>query len=233
MRCIAIDDEPIALTIIEQFCQRLGGLDLKSFSDPVLGMDKVYEINPDILFLDIEMNGISGLDIAKKLPKSTFLVFTTAYAEFALDGFELNAVDFLHKPFSFDRFRKSVEKVFELKSLHEKSIALEESNSDEIVVKVEYHNVRVRLAAIQYIEAMDNYIKIHIYDGRPILSQMSMKMIGDMLPSDKFMRIHKSYIVSIGNIEKYTRNKVVLKYKSVELPVGRVYAGSFIKIMNK
>ena len=110
MKCVAIDDEPVALSIIEQFCQRMGNLELNTFSNPETGMDFVSRSHPDIVFLDIEMNGISGLDLAKILPKGTFLIFTTAYAQFALDGFELDAVDFLHKPFSFSRFEKAVEK---------------------------------------------------------------------------------------------------------------------------
>ena len=101
LRAIAIDDEPVALTIIEQFCKRAGDIAISVYSDPVLGTDAVMREHPDLVFLDIEMNGVSGIDIAKNLPEGTFLIFTTAYARFALDGFELNAVDFLHKPFSF------------------------------------------------------------------------------------------------------------------------------------
>ena len=102
IRCIAIDDEPIALSIVRQYCERRGGIVLETFSSPRLGMQRVQEWRPDIVFLDIEMNGVSGLDLARELPSACCLIFTTAYAHYALDGFETNAVDFLHKPYFYD-----------------------------------------------------------------------------------------------------------------------------------
>lgn len=230
MKCVAIDDEPLALSVIDKFCQRVGGLELKTFSDPVDGLDYVRKSVPDILFLDIEMNGVSGLDIARELPKGTFLIFTTAYAEFALDGFELNAVDFLHKPFSFGCFTKAVEKAFKLKELYDISSQAKADGAD-IVVKVEYQNVRIPLSAIQYVEAMDNYVKIHTSELRPIVTQMSLKSISEMLPEKDFFRIHKSYIVAVNKIDRFTRNKVTMTCRQTELPVGRVYANDFIEYM--
>lgn len=114
MRCITIDDEPVALSIIGQYCKRIGNTELSVYSDPILGMNSVAETKPDILFLDIDINGVSGIELAKTLPEGTYLIFTTAYAQFALDGFELNVVDNLYKPFSFSRFERAVQKVSNL-----------------------------------------------------------------------------------------------------------------------
>lgn len=230
MKCIAIDDEPLALGIIKNFCQRLDGMELETFSDPVIGMERVKENVPDILFLDIEMNGVSGLDIARTLPKGVFLIFTTAYSQFALDGFELNAVDFLHKPFSFARFEKAVSKAMELKRLYEKSEVKDETGA-EITVKVEYQNVKVPVGEILYVEAMDSYVKIYTKETRPVITQMSMKSVMEMLPEGEFIRIHKSYIVNRNKVQSYTRNKVIMAVKGVELPVGRVYARDFAECM--
>ena len=110
MKCIAIDDEPIALDILLQYSRRLGNMELKVYSDPVIGMAEVKRCKPDLLFLDVQMGEISGVELAQEIPKGTFLIFTTAFARYAVDGFDLNAVDFLHKPFSFGRFSLAVEK---------------------------------------------------------------------------------------------------------------------------
>ena len=113
MKCIAIDDEP--LSIIEQFCKRCGDLEVTSYTDPITGLEKVKSSKPDIVFLDIEMGGINGIDIARELPAGIYLIFTTAYVEYAVDGFELNAIDYLHKPFSYSRFEKAIERVRRMK----------------------------------------------------------------------------------------------------------------------
>lgn len=230
MKCIAIDDEPVALSVISQFCKRIGDIELSVYSDPVVGINRVIETVPDIVFLDIEMNGISGVELAKSLPEGTCLIFTTAYAQFALDGFELNAIDYLHKPFSFSRFERAVQKAKDL--LQMRNLAQKSTLPDvEITVKVEYQNVRIAVSDIQYIEAMDNYIKIYTMDARPVVSQMNLKKILQLLPEEEFVRVHKSYVVPVRKIERFTRKYVILSFKSVELPVGRSYADDFMKRM--
>ena len=208
MKCIAIDDEPIALSILRQYCQRSGDLELETYSDPVVGMRAVERVKPDLLFLDIQMGEIRGIELAREIPKGTFLVFTTAYARYAVDGFDLNAVDFLHKPFSFGRFCQAVEKVRQLKTLQE--LSREPVLTDEeITVKVEYKNIRIRLAEIIYIEAMDNYVRIHLLHGRQILSQISLKNLLELLPKE-FVRIHKSFVVPLYRVESYSRTGITL-----------------------
>lgn len=229
MKCIAIDDEPVALMIIEQYCKRSEDLDVITYTDPIEGMEKVKESRPDILFLDIEMGGINGIDIAREIPAGVFLIFTTAYSEYAVDGFELNATDYLQKPFSYSRFERAIEKVRRMKKLEMLNTAPAVSSDEEITLKVEYKNVKIRIASIEYIEAMDNYIRVYLTDEKPVLSQTSMKAIMEMLPEDKFMRVHKSYIVPLHKVSNYTRRQLTLFYRSVEIPIGRVYADEFIK----
>lgn len=228
MRCIAIDDEPVALSIIEQFCKRCGDLEVTSYTNPLKGLEKVNSTRPDIVFLDIEMGGINGVDLAHRLPAGTYLIFTTAYAEYAVDGFELNAIDYLHKPFSYSRFEKAIEKVRRIKKLESLSAAPVLTEEEEITLKVEYRNVKIKTALIEYIEAMDNYVKIYLTDNdRPVLSQTSMKSIMEMLPEDRFIRVHKSYIVPLHKVADYTRRQLTLYHRAVKIPIGRVYADNF------
>ncbi len=213
IHCIAIDDEPIALSIIENFCNRLPhDISIKLFSDPTEGIKYMNSSQTDILFLDIDINGVSGLDIAKTIPSNTSLIFTTAHSDYAIYGFDLCATDFLHKPFSFDRFNVAFNKAIS---------GIEVNKS--ITVKVEYKNVNIELDDIVYIEAMDNYIKIHRNSNKMTLSQMSMKSIIELLPSADFIRIHRSYIIALREVVSYTKRQVTLN-NGISLSVGRIYA---------
>ena len=215
--CIAIDDEPIALSIIARFCERHGGLVLSTYSEPQAGLEAIQNTKPEIVFLDIEMNDINGLQIARKLPKDTCLVFTTAYTEYALDGFNLDAVDYLHKPFSYDRFEKSVARAMR---------RLESMRSTEqartIVVKQEYDSILIPVSDILYIEAMENYIKIHRVSGIRTTSRMSLKSIIELLPEADFLRIHRSYVVAKNKITGFSSRHIQMQ-QDTELPVGRLY----------
>lgn len=222
MKCIAIDDEPMALNIISQYCKRFGDIELATYSDPIVGIEQVRSTLPDLLFLDIEMGGVNGVELARSLPKGTNLIFTTAYAQFAIDGFELNAVDFLHKPFAYTRFERAVKKVQQVIQT-----STPEESGEEIVVKVEYQNVKVSISTIRYVEAMDNYIRIYIDGARPILSQMSMRSMESLLPTEQFMRIHKSYIIARRAIASYTRKQIAIKHDDLQLPIGRTYQAEF------
>ena len=192
IRCIAIDDEPIALSVISQFCDRLGNIDIAVYSDPRLGLEAVLRSKPDIVFLDIEMNDINGLSIAKEIGSDVAIIFTTAYLQYALDGYDLDAVDFLHKPFSFDRFKVAMEKA-------SRRVAFLKINHrpKTIIVKQEYANISISTDEIMYIEAMENYAKIYRANGGCIISRSSMKAIMEILPINAFVRIHRSYITPV------------------------------------
>lgn len=222
MKCVAIDDEPMALEVIKNFCARMGDMELETFTNPLVGIEHVKRTRPELLFLDVKMGNVNGVNLARELPQGTFLVFTTAYAQFAVDGFDLNAIDFLHKPFSFGRFEKAVNKVKQSIRLINYSAA-PPLEGEEITVKVEYKNVKIQLSSILYIQAMDNYVKIFTVDSRPVLTQMSMKSLEAMLPESDFLRVHKSYIVPRHRIDSYSRTQLTL-IGGTTIPVGRAYA---------
>lgn len=225
IKCIAIDDEPMALEIITSFCQRYGNIKLSTFNNPLRGMEQVKRSKPDILFLDIEMGDLNGVELARDLPPETLLIFTTAYAQYALDGFELSAVDFLHKPFSYHRFEKAVQKAIELHKLQQ--LSAQPSFTDEsITLKAEYKNIQIQLKDIFYIESMDNYIRIHLTGHQCLMSQTSMKNLQELLPAKKFIRVHKSFIVPVHRIASYTSKEIVL-YNGTKIPVGRSYSKEF------
>lgn len=225
--CIAIDDEPLALTVISSFCKRKGNLELTTFSEPQIGIEAIMEKKPDIVFLDIEMNSISGLDIARKLPKECVLIFTTAHARFALEGFNLDAADFLHKPFAYERFETAIDKA--LRRIESMS---QQAKQESIIVKQEYSNIIIPTDDILYIEAMENYAKIYRIKEPYILSRTSMKAIMSTLPDNLFIRVHKSYIVSLKNISSYSHNQITLGEKDIKIPVGRTYIDDFTKAVN-
>ena len=163
MRCIAIDDEPIALNIISEFARRMGNISVETFTNPLKALEEIRRSKPDIVFIDIEMKGMNGLELARIISSDVMFIFTTAYAQFALDGFELNAIDFLHKPFSFNRFEVAVSKAIRQKDLQERARHAEE---DFFIVKSEYKNIKISYADISFIEALNNYIKIHLNHER-------------------------------------------------------------------
>ncbi len=232
MKCIAIDDEPVALRILSEYCRRIGDLEIQTYTNPEKGMEQVRKIKPDLLFLDIEMGEMNGIDLARSLPDGVFLIFTTAYAQYAVEGFELNAVDYLQKPFTFSRFEKALQKVSQLESLYELERS-QTSRKDEIDLMVEYKHVTVNWNDILYLEAMDNYVRIYLYSSKPLLPQMSLKTILSLLPAGKFVRVHKSYVIPLSRIARYTRSQVWLKQVEQPIPIGRTYVDHFLQLHKK
>lgn len=219
IRCVAIDDEPLALDVIRKFCERLGGLDLSVYSDPVEGMEAVLRDRPPLVFLDIDMGNVSGLDIAARIPEGTCFIFTTAYLDYAVEGFNLDAVDYLHKPFPFSRFESAISKAM-------RRIRPDSGGKKTIVVKQEYNNVAIPLDDILYVEAMEGYSKIFRCGGECVLTRVILKKLESMLPQGEFVRIHRSYIVARSKITSYKKQEVCLQ-GGVTLPVGRQYADKF------
>ena len=215
MKAIAIDDEPIALTIIQEFCRRIGGINLLTFTSAREGMQAVWNDPPQVLFLDIRMGNANGVELARNLPMDTQLIFTTAYTEYAFDGFELNAVDYLHKPFSYERFQKAVTKARQ---------QLDTQIPTTITLKVEHRLVPVTLTEIIYIEALDNYVRLYLTEKRKLMSQMTMTELVGLLPKNVFVRIHRSFIVNRTFIESFNRQEVYIKGLLRPLPIGRTYS---------
>lgn len=232
MRCVAIDDEPIALGIISRYCEQRGGVTLETYSSPRLGMQRVCEWKPDVVFLDIEMNGTSGIELARQLPSSCCLIFTTAYAHYALEGFEVNAVDFLHKPYFYERFNRAMQKAEQWLRMRD-LLDTSESSARQLLLKSEYKNVMVSVDAILYIESIDNYVKIHSVDGTSLLSKIPLHTVERQLPEGEFVRIHRSYIVPKKRIERFSRTEVTLLKSGKSLPIGKTYMEDVMMLLGK
>lgn len=227
IKCIAVDDEPLALEIIEKFCSRIGNIELQKYSNSTEGLEAIKESRPDIVFLDIEMDGINGLAIASQLPEDTCFIFTTAYLRYALEGFDLDAVDYLHKPFSFNRFQVAFSKA--LRRIGRQQL---KTTSQCIVVKQDYNSVSIPIDDILYIEAVEGYAKIFRMSGDCVISRILLKNIFAMLPQDSFLRIHRSFIVSKSKIKSFNRQELTL-INGGTLPVGRQYAAELMDVLSK
>lgn len=228
IRCTAIDDEPIALSIIREHCQQYGDITLSCFTSPAEGMAHIIQERPDIVFLDIELTSHNGLELARKLPEDTTLIFTTAYAEYALEGYNVNAIDFLHKPIFYPRFQQAIDKARRwMQTSKENSI-----DKTSIILKAAHKKIVVDIETINYIEAMDNYVKIFRKELPMVISQITMKDMEDMLPSEQFMRVHRSYIVRLGAIDRYTTRKISIRDCKKTIPIGRTYAEQAKRIID-
>ncbi|MBS1743799.1 MAG: response regulator transcription factor [Bacteroidetes bacterium] len=220
IKCVAIDDEPLALRLIEDYIKRTPGLELlQKFEDAIAGQEFLRNNSVDILFLDINMPDITGIDVARSLDPKTFIIFTTAYKKFAFDGFELGAVDYLLKPIEFGRFEKAVQKAI---ALHQQKTVLKQPENDFLFVRAEYRMLKIDVDTIECIEGLEDYIKIHIINSKPILTLMTMKAVLEKLPPSKFRRIHRSYIIATGRVVSILNKKVTLA-SSKEIPVSDSY----------
>ncbi|OAV70955.1 putative transcriptional regulatory protein YehT [Bacteroidales bacterium Barb4] len=231
MRCIAIDDEPLALKLLTRYCSKVPSINLAgAYSDPVEGLGYIKILEPDLIFLDIHMPDLSGIQIAYSLNKKPLVIFTTAYEQYAVRGFELDVVDYLLKPFDFERFLKAYSKAEERFQSSLTKLATE-PNADEIIsFKCNYQSVHLPLHSILYIEAFDNYIKI-VTPTKTYMPVMTMKSIQKLLPEERFIRIHNSYIVPVDKIKSFSREKVTTD--KIQIPIGRAYSKEFLKKMNE
>ena len=222
LRCLAIDDEPLALELLEDNIRQVPFLQLAGKCNNALeAMQFLKEQPVDLIFLDIQMPGLTGLQFIQSLTQRPMIILITAYEKFALQGFNLDVVDYLVKPVPFDRFLKACNKAWELHSLRSKKN--ETSTTPEyFFVNVDYSLLKVEFNDIQWVEGLKDYIKINLKSSsRPVVTRMSMKAMEDQLAPSKFLRIHKSYIVSIASITSIRKNSVFVG--TVELPVGDSY----------
>lgn len=224
IRVIAIDDEPLALRQLEMYIAKVPFLELVAACSSA-NQAKPYLEQAEAVFLDINMPDLSGMDFIKSLPHPPAVVFTTAYSEFAVEGFRVNAVDYLLKPFSFKEFETSCRK---LREQLEMKAAFEGKEADAILhVKADYRTVSVDTRKIVYIESWSEYIKIHLVDEEaPVIALYSLKNLIDQLPKGRFMRIHRSYIIALGFVAEASRTRVRLR-NGVTLPVGEQYRPAF------
>ena len=230
MKCIAIDDEPLALKLLTHYCSQVPSIQLLgAYTNPLEGLSYIRSLQPDLIFLDIRMPDISGVNIAQELGQDKLIIFTTAYKDYAVESFELDVIDYLLKPFSFERFLKAYTKAEErfLSSL-KKNDHEHASDSKTISFKYNYQNMQLPLQSILYIEAFDNYIKI-VTPDKTYMPVMTMKKMQILLPENEFIRVHKSYIVAVSKIKSFNSEQVITIRKKI--PIGRSYRKIFLNQM--
>ncbi|MFT3738746.1 MAG: LytTR family DNA-binding domain-containing protein [Breznakibacter sp.] len=227
IKCVIIDDEQFAIDSLVGYCRDIVFLQVAAtFTDPYKARSYLERNTPDLVFLDIQMPDISGLQIAKEIRDKTMFIFTTAHSQHAVSGFNLNAVDYLLKPFGFGRFHEAIEKVKE-KHILKHDHRTKKQETSFLTVKVEYINVHVDVSDILFIEAMDNYSKIHT-GKKTIITLMNLKNILNLLPDNQFIRIHKSFIISKSKLTLFTKEYVVIANKTI--PVGRVFSKNLMPL---
>ena len=233
LRCIAIDDEPLALKQICSYIEKTPFLELVAgCRDTFDAAEKIRLFTPDLLFADINMPGLSGLDLVRSLDRPPFVVFTTAYSQYALEGFRVDAVDYLLKPISYPDFLKASNKAVKMNDIQRLPAETLSGNDEGLFVKSEYRIVRIRFNEIKYIEGMREYVRIHTTDGKPVMTLLSLKALEEKLPPHQFMRVHRSYIVNLNRITIIERNRIVFD-KDVYIPIGDQFKEAFQQFVEK
>ena len=233
VKALIIDDEPLAQDVIKIYAKKIPNLLIEgTYNDAISAQPVLKEKSIDLLFLDINMPKLSGTSFLRTLKNAPLVIFTTAYSEYAVEGFELNAIDYLKKPFSFERFCKAfykAEELLQLKQDSNKTTNITEQQSDFLFIKSNKKTYKVIFDEIMYIEGLGDYIKIHLKDQK-IVANLSMKRILSLLPGNRFCRIHKSFIISLEMIELVEGNMVAIQNK--KLPIGNSYRQEFMQFIN-
>jgi two-component system, LytTR family, response regulator len=232
MNCIAIDDEPLALDLLKDYTDKIPFMKLeRTFTNPIEGLSYLQENKVDLVFLDVELPYLSGIEFVKCLQSRPQVIFTTAYEKYALAGYDLEITDYLIKPIIFERFLKAGNKAYSRNKLNrngtehkEVPIPEKENQHDFIMVKTGYNTINVNLNDILYIEGLKDYIKIHT-PGKTILTLNSLKRLQEILPENRFIRVHRSFIVALQKIDSIQRNRIVIGKTFV--PVGENYKNAF------
>ena len=230
--CVIVDDEPVARDILISYIEKIPNLNLiKSCKNAIEAFEILNTQKVDLFFLDINMPEVSGLSLAKMIGKDSKVVFTTAYREYAVEGFNLKAVDYLLKPIAFERFLEAVNKYFETLKVGNNTLEkVNEIASEFFFVRSERKMVKINYDEILYIESLSDYVKIH-QETKTIVTRETITNIEAKLPQAQFLRIHRSYIVAVKSIESYTNEFVEIKSKA--LPISRTYKESILKKMEK
>ena len=229
IKAIALDDEPLALGIIEKFCQKLDYIKLEQvFTKPNEAELYLEKNTIQLVFLDIQMPSKSGIEFFKNIPAGCKVIFTTAFADYALEGFNLNAADYLLKPFSFDRFKTAVDRVKEYYDL----LKSDPNHEDNYLnVRADYSLHRIKHQDILYFEGFDDYVKIITVHMKPIVARLTMKSLQDKLPAEQFVRVHRSYIIPLKKIDQVKNKLIIIGEK--EIPIGGAYEADFSKRLAK
>ena len=235
--CIAVDDEPLALGLILSYIQKTPFLDLKnSFDNPIDAMDFLEDNPVQLLFLDIQMPDLTGIEFARILDENSKVIFTTAYDKYALDGFKLEAIDYLLKPISYEVFLKSAnraKKYFkQISPTNADTNSDTAENDDYLFIKADYQVKRIDYSEILYFEGLKDYVKLYIESSiKPIVFHSTMKSLEEKLPTDRFMRIHRSYIVNLDKIKTIERDRIL--FGKERIPISKQYKDVFDEFVKK
>jgi two-component system response regulator LytT len=230
---IAIDDEPLALQLVTGYIEKTPGLKLIGlFDNPIDATEFLTDKKVDLIFIDIQMPDLSGIEFTRLMEKGPKVIFTTAYEKYALEGYKLEIVDYLLKPFSYEEFLTAVRKVQKLINLEQKAIIKVDANNEFLFLKSDYKIKRINFNDILYIEGLKDYVKVYTRNqAKPILSLTSLKSLEAKLPSNKFMRVHRSFIVNLEKIDTIERSRIV--FGKEYIPVSDQYKSKFQEYLDK
>lgn len=237
MKCVIIDDEPLAVELLEDFVRKVDSLELIStFNNAIDAVSFINQNNVDLIFLDIQMPHFSGIDFLNTIEKKPLVIFTTAFSDYAVEGFNLGAVDYLIKPIPFHRFLKSVVRAQQVLNPTANVQAISESTTapeleqDFMFVRAEYENVKMNFSDILFIEGLKDYVKIYTTDNKFTLTLISLIKLENLLSSKGFSRIHRSYIINIKHVKSIQKNKVLISDKRI--PISESYKNAFFERIN-
>lgn len=233
IKCLAIDDEPLALLQLRTMIEKTPYLELVGACEDAFEAIRILnEEEVDAIFVDINMPDLNGLDFVRSLTDKPIIVFTTAYREYAVEGFEVNAVDYILKPFGVPEFQKSAAKVKRQYELEQMALREQMLNDDNLFIKADYRTVRVSLSQIVYVESMSEYLRLHLDGGEKLVFLMSIKRLSEMLPRNQFMRIHRSRIININKVQEMSRMGIRMSDGTV-LSVGDLYKEDVQRYINQ
>jgi len=233
LKTIAIDDEPLALRLVSEYIEKTPFLELAgSFDNPLDAIDFLSSQSVDLIFVDIQMPDLTGIEFARSLENAPKIIFTTAYEKYALEGFKLNAIDYLLKPFSYEEFLRAAQKARKQSELEANVMPSIEANSQFLFLKSEYKIRRINFNDILYIEGLKDYIKVYTTgEDKPVLSLNSIKALEQKLPEDQFMRVHRSFIVNLNKIDTIERSRII--FGKTYIPVSDQYKDKFQEYLDK
>ena len=233
IRCIAIDDEPLALQKIAAYIEKTPFLETVALCESALqALEIIQNNNTDLMFVDINMPDLNGMDFVKSLQTKPLIVFTTAYSEYAIEGFKVDALDYLLKPFEYTEFLRVANKAKQQLHKNQASVTNTESSDKHLFIKSEHKIIRIEIENITYVEGMREYVRIHLLNDKSIMTLMSMKKLEEALPKDRFMRVHRSYIVNLNTITTIERNRIIYD-KNVYIPISEQYKEDFKNYVDK
>jgi len=233
IKCLAIDDEPLALQQISSYIDKTPFLEKVALCHSAFeALEFLSNNEVDLMFVDINMPDINGMDFVKSLEQKPQVIFTTAYSEYAFEGFKVDAIDYILKPIGYEVFLKSANKAKTWFELNRKQNETIQTTPDYLFVKSEYKLIRILLSEIKYIESANEYIQIHLINDKPVTTLVRLKAIEELLPKDKFMRVHRSFIVNLDRIKVIEHNRIVFDQK-VLIPIGEQYKNNFQEFIDK